>query len=772
MAVTFATHDDLEELEKKIEENGGTPGEPGKNGNGIKSAVLNADYTLTLNFDDGTSYTTPSIRGATGATGATGSTGSKGADGVGIASIKQTTTSTADDGNNVFTVTLTNGTTATFTVQNGSKGSPGTNGEDYVLTNADKTEIAGIVLEQVGVDGVPDYVTTEAMSVLDKVVAAQGSRTFVLGAITDMHYGSSDYIDGVIHACQGMKHIAKRIKLDAVAVLGDYTDEHQMDTETAVTDLEEMNALLDQFCGEVNLRIKGNHDHRPGSAAQTYRYIFAHNDDVVWGSRIGGYFYRDFPAYKLRVICLNTTEVVRDNLSVSDEQYNFFANSLDLSAKEDCAEWGILILSHHPLDWTVTSGRYCFGNILNAYQTGGSWQDGAVSCDYSGKNAAKIVGNIHGHIHNLLTDKIYVGVPGSSNQTSVWRMAVPAARVDWVNHYGSPWWESTTYNKTQNTADDTAFNIFCIDLDSYTIKAFCYGAGYDRNLTYYVKKEEIINLIDTVGYTDGQRYSASSYGAKDAPGYTLTGSITLSPGEVLYTSGVNFDAAENSYSNIAIVTNDGAWTLVTSSIDGDTSNGKYVAWTIDSANNLTITGGEYITGCSIRLTGYGSGANLIVTKNQPIVDGGNGDNGSDSGATYTNQIPISLADDGSVYNGKGYKENTRYSASSKAESATDGAYTTGWIPVKGNEVVYLKNVSLSSSGASNANNVVFASADKTSTLFNRTIAQLQETGDAVLDANGNVVQFSISWAIVDGAIRINASYIGDDSIVTLNEPIP
>lgn len=49
----------------------GEPGEDGQDGNGIKSAVLNADYTLTLTFDDGTSYTTPSIRGATGEAGTT-----------------------------------------------------------------------------------------------------------------------------------------------------------------------------------------------------------------------------------------------------------------------------------------------------------------------------------------------------------------------------------------------------------------------------------------------------------------------------------------------------------------------------------------------------------------------------------------------------------------------------------------------------------------------------------------------------------------------------
>lgn len=473
-----------------------------------------------------------------------------------------------------------------------------------------------------GNETVPNYVVTEAMGVLDKVISAQGSRTFVLGAITDMHYGSSDYTDGVVHACQGMKHIAERIKLDAVAVLGDYTDEHQMDTETAVTDLEEMNALLDRFCDTVNLRVKGNHDHRPGAPAQTYRYIFAYNDDVVWGSRIGGYFYRDFPAYKLRVICLNTTEVARDNVSVSDEQYNFFVNALDMSTKDDAEEWGILILSHHPLDWTATSGAYRFGHILNAYQNGNSWADGTISCNFADKNSAKIVGNIHGHIHNLLTDKIYVGEPGNSAQTSVWRMCVPASRVDYVNHYSGVWVEKNWYNKTQNTADDTSFNIICIDLDSYTIKAFCYGAGYDRELTYYEAPQEIVNLIDTVGYTDNARYSASSHGTKTADGYVCTGAIQLAAGDVLRTSGVNFDAAEYTYGNIACIPNASPtsdWTLVTNSTSPQTNDKNYLLWELDAANNLTITGGANAADIKIRLTGYGSGANLIVTKNQEIT---------------------------------------------------------------------------------------------------------------------------------------------------------
>lgn len=57
-----------------------------------------------------------------------GGGGAPGMDGVGIASVVQTTTSTEDDGINVVTVTLTDGSSATFEVKNGSKGSTGEQG--------------------------------------------------------------------------------------------------------------------------------------------------------------------------------------------------------------------------------------------------------------------------------------------------------------------------------------------------------------------------------------------------------------------------------------------------------------------------------------------------------------------------------------------------------------------------------------------------------------------------------------------------------------------
>lgn len=67
-------------------------------------------------------------KGDTGAKGATGNTGATGAQGVSITKVEQTTTSTADAGDNVITVTLSNGNTSTFKVKNGSKGSTGNTG--------------------------------------------------------------------------------------------------------------------------------------------------------------------------------------------------------------------------------------------------------------------------------------------------------------------------------------------------------------------------------------------------------------------------------------------------------------------------------------------------------------------------------------------------------------------------------------------------------------------------------------------------------------------
>lgn len=112
----------------------------------IDNIVMNDDYTLTINYSDGTHYTTPSIRGAQGEVGATPDfsigtvetrtpdepatatiTGTaenpvlnlgipQGTTGNGIDRIAKTETSGYVD---TYTIYYTNGTTTTFTVTNG-----------------------------------------------------------------------------------------------------------------------------------------------------------------------------------------------------------------------------------------------------------------------------------------------------------------------------------------------------------------------------------------------------------------------------------------------------------------------------------------------------------------------------------------------------------------------------------------------------------------------------------------------------------------------------
>lgn len=92
----------------------------------LSGAVPNSGWTPNMYLGTDASGNVVAKEGTSGG----GSTSGK--DGVGIQSVEQTTTSTEDGGTNIVTVTKTDGTSSTFQVKNGSKGSTGqagTNGK-------------------------------------------------------------------------------------------------------------------------------------------------------------------------------------------------------------------------------------------------------------------------------------------------------------------------------------------------------------------------------------------------------------------------------------------------------------------------------------------------------------------------------------------------------------------------------------------------------------------------------------------------------------------
>ena len=103
----------------------GDKGDIGKTGNGIENTVLNSDYTLTITFTDGTSYTTPSIRGEKGLKGDVGN---------GIAS-------TVLNNDYTLTINFTDGTqytTPPIRGRQGEKGDQGEVGESGVYIGTDE----------------------------------------------------------------------------------------------------------------------------------------------------------------------------------------------------------------------------------------------------------------------------------------------------------------------------------------------------------------------------------------------------------------------------------------------------------------------------------------------------------------------------------------------------------------------------------------------------------------------------------------------------------
>lgn len=384
---------------------------------------------------------------------------------------------------------------------------------------------------------IPDYVKAEALEVAKKVQAVRTSESIVFIAASDAHQldTSADIVNGNLHAGMAMKALAYILPgIDFACYLGDYT------AGSATTTLAEgrqhfaeINADIDEaFSGILQFRTIGNHDSlqysksQNGSvlsAAELYRLCGSYNKGAVMGSTVEGYCYRDFNSKKLRVICLNTAEATEKEY-VSDAQKLWFANTLKgVGAKSG---WNVLILSHHPLDW---GGVCILSNIVKAYVDGKTIPVGGGSAvNFKGSNKANILAAIHGHVHCFKAAKLNAIANNTGTEYNVWRVATPnmcfARNNEYgtngnAEYYGIEFGETTTYNKTANSAKDTAFVVNVINPSQQRIYSYCYGAGYDR---------EIFTGIQTVAVT-GVSLNASSGELTIGGQTTLT--ATVSPAD-------------------------------------------------------------------------------------------------------------------------------------------------------------------------------------------------------------------------------------------------
>lgn len=365
---------------------------------------------------------------------------------------------------------------------------------------------------------IPDYVKMEALEVAKKVQAVHTSESIVFIAASDAHQldTSADIVAGNKHAGMAMKALAYILPgIDFACYLGDYT------AGSATTTLAEgrqhfaeINADIDEaFTGIPQFRTLGNHDPLGYSYSQNgnylnqatlYELVGKYNADgtTVMGSTTGGYCYRDFTNKKVRVICLNTAEMTSASSggaeNMTAEQKLWFANTLK-SAGAKGSDWGIIVLSHHPLDW---GNILMASNIVHAYVEGGSITvTSGNTVNFSGSNSAKFLGAFHGHVHCFKAAKLNYIANSVGTEYQAYRIAVPNmcfsrnneyGQNNKLEYYGIEFGETTTYNKTANSANDTAFVVNVINPSQQKIYSYCYGAGYDR---------EIFTGIQTVAVT-------------------------------------------------------------------------------------------------------------------------------------------------------------------------------------------------------------------------------------------------------------------------------
>lgn len=384
---------------------------------------------------------------------------------------------------------------------------------------------------------IPDEIKSRTLEIANKVKAVQTSESITFISASDAHQldTSTDIVNGNKHAGMAMKSLAYILpNLDFCCYLGDYTAGSSTTTiAEGKQHIKEINADIDEaFYGIPQFRTLGNHDSLQYSKSQNGSVISAtelydlcgkYNDGAVMGSTTEGYCYRDFDSKKLRVICLNTAEATEKEY-VSDTQRLWFANTLkDVGAKTG---WNVLILSHHPLDW----GNVCIlSNIVKAYVDGTSITiSSSNTVNFSGSNKATILAQIHGHTHCFKSAKLNSISNNVGTPYNVWRVATPNmcfarnneyGQNSGAEYYGIEFGETTTYNKTANSFNDTAFVVNVINPSEQKIYSFCYGAGYDR---------EISTAVQNVPVT-GVSLSASS--GKLAVGSQLTLTANVIPSD-------------------------------------------------------------------------------------------------------------------------------------------------------------------------------------------------------------------------------------------------
>ena len=178
----------------------GPKGDTGTSISNIQQTVISSEdegeNLITITLSDGTKTTVKIKNGSKGLKGEQGIQGQKGEKGTSISNIEQTTTSDEDEGENIITINLDNGTQSTFKVKNGSKGSKGDTGEQGPKGDKPESsrsasgnplllgECGEYLLKRFRLNGGDKQETREGYNIINITKLLNDSDTYTTGGIT------------------------------------------------------------------------------------------------------------------------------------------------------------------------------------------------------------------------------------------------------------------------------------------------------------------------------------------------------------------------------------------------------------------------------------------------------------------------------------------------------------------------------------------------------------------------------------------------------------
>jgi len=408
--------------------------------------------------------------------------------------------------------------------------------EPTSVLSGEKHLLCSVCRGTISTESIPEYALSEAEQAAARLKNIQSESTFTFAALADLHVMSdSNYsqsintVKSLEMASKSLAYLEDRIRIEAAVFLGDYTA--ASNNYTAARVKQDFVIAREHFSnlGDYPVAwLRGNHEinyyasrDRLLTDEELYEYVDKNSRGMIFDpdNPHGGYGYIDFPEAKIRMICLNTVDALAENPAVdgqdapscgiSSAQLAWLADTaLDFTAKADPEDWGILVLSHHPLDYIPQLKTAL--QLLEAYRNRSAGEvrytasgtEYAVAYDFINITPAEILCSIHGHNHNFNSEKSGIAEPW------LWRFCIPNMSSGRENEsasstdipYSEKWgdfdedgnpvyykkyhWSEEIRDYVYDDESGTSYCMITVDRENKKIYAHYVGVGRDRVFDY------------------------------------------------------------------------------------------------------------------------------------------------------------------------------------------------------------------------------------------------------------------------------------------------